>query len=89
MILHYFKIAWRSLLKYKTQSIISVLGLTIGIVFFAYGYQWYKYETTYDSFYPDSDRIYHLQGTLKSTGKHTEYGQLPYIVSEKLTQSIP
>lgn len=89
MILHYLKIAWRNLLKYKTQSIISVLGLTIGIVFFAYGYQWYKYETTYDSFYPDSERIYHLQGSQKSTGKQTEYGQLPYIVSEKLTQSFP
>ena len=30
MILHYLKIACRNLLKYKTQSIISILGLAIG-----------------------------------------------------------
>ena len=89
MILHYLKIAWRNLLKYKTQSVISVLGLTIGIVFFTYGYHWYRYETTYDSFYPDSDRIYHLQGTLKSTGKQIESGHLPYITADKLTQAFP
>ena len=52
MIAHYLKIAWRNLRKYKTQTIISMLGLTIGVVFFAYGYHWYQYETSYDSFYP-------------------------------------
>lgn len=52
MLLHYLKIAWRNLRKYKTQTIISIMGLTIGVVFFSYGYHWYKYETTYDSFIP-------------------------------------
>ena len=89
MFKHYLKIAWRNLLKYRIQSIISVLGLTIGIVFFTYGFHWYKYETTYDSFYPDSDRIYHLYGTLKSTGKQIERGHLPYIAAEKLSQTFP
>ena len=88
MFKHYIKIAWRNLLKYKTQSVISILGLTMGVVFFAYGYHWYKFETTYDSFYPDSDRIYHLYGTLKSTGKQIEYGRLPYIAAEKMTQAF-
>ena len=30
MILHYLKIAVRNLWKYRTQSIISMLGLAIG-----------------------------------------------------------
>ncbi len=89
MFTHYLKIAWRNMLKYKTQTIISVLGLTIGVVFFAYGYHWYKYETTYDSFYPDSDRIYQVYGTLKSTGKLTRGGQVPYIAVNKLEQAFP
>jgi len=89
MLLHYFKIAWRNLLKYKTQSIISIVGLTIGVVFFTYGYHWYTYETTYDSFYPDSKRIYHLYGRLKSTGKQIENGHLPYIAAEKLSHLFP
>ena len=61
----------------------------MGVVFFAYGYHWYKFETTYDRFYPDSDRIYHLYGTLKSTGKQIEYSRLPYIAAEKLTLAFP
>lgn len=89
MFTHSLKIAWRNMLKYKTQTIISVLGLTIGVVFFAYGYHWYKYETTYDSFYPDSDRIYQVYGTLRSTGKQTMGGQIPYIASRELEQAFP
>ena len=30
MILHYLKIAWRNLLKYRTQSVVSILGLAVG-----------------------------------------------------------
>ena len=33
MIRHYFKIAFRNLQKYKTQSIISVIGLAVGITY--------------------------------------------------------
>lgn len=35
MIQHYLKIAWRNLLKYKTQNIISILSLAVGVVCFA------------------------------------------------------
>ena len=35
MIQHYFKIAFRNILKYKTQSIISILGLAVGFTCFA------------------------------------------------------
>ena len=43
MILHYLKIALRNLLKYRTQSAISVLGLVIGLAFFTFGFHWLKY----------------------------------------------
>ncbi len=89
MIVHYLKIAWRNLRKYKTQTVISILGLTVGVVFFAYGYHWYKYETTYDSFYPDSNRIYRVYGKLKSTGKQNVNGYIPYIAVNKLEQAFP
>lgn len=34
MILHYLKIAWRNLLKYRTQNIISIIGLAVGLFSF-------------------------------------------------------
>ena len=89
MFLHYLKIAWRNLRKYKIQTIISILGLTIGVVFFAYGYHWYKFETSYDSFYPDSDRIYRIYSMYKSSGKMYDMGTMPYIAVEKLQQAFP
>jgi len=69
MILHYLKIAWRNLRRYKMQTIISIVGLTIGMAFFTYGYRWYTYETMYDSFYPNSDRIYRVYGVHKKANK--------------------
>ena len=38
MILHYLKVAVRSLMKYKMQSLISALCLAVGIVCFSYTY---------------------------------------------------
>lgn len=35
MITHYFKIAFRSLWKYKTQNIISIIGLAVGLLCFS------------------------------------------------------
>ncbi len=89
MFLHYLKVAWRNLLKYKMQSMISIAGLTIAVVFFAYGYHWYKFETTYDEFYPNADRIYRVYSIYKSTGKQYEMGTMPYIAVEKLQQAFP
>lgn len=40
MIQHYFKIAFRNILKYKTQSIISILGLAVGFTCFALANLW-------------------------------------------------
>ena len=40
MIIHYLKIAFRNLFKYKTQSVISVLGLAVGFTCFALSAIW-------------------------------------------------
>ncbi len=48
MIQHYFKIAFRNILKYKAQSIISILGLAVGFTCFALATLWIHYEMTYD-----------------------------------------
>lgn len=58
MILHILKIAFRNLVKYRLQSIISIMGLAMGITFFIFSFYWWHYETSYDSFYPASDRTY-------------------------------
>ena len=49
MIYHYLKIAFRNLIKYKTQSIVSIVGLAIGFTCFALSALWIRYEMTYDT----------------------------------------
>lgn len=60
MLLHYVKIAWRNLLKYKTQTIVSMMGLAIGFTAFSFTMSWIRYELSYDSHNPDRDRIYRV-----------------------------
>ena len=60
MIAHYLKIAFRNLVKYRTQSVISILGLAVGFVCFALATLWIHYEMTYDDSYDGADRMYIL-----------------------------
>ena len=61
MIHHYFKIAFRNLRKYRTQNMISIIGLAVGFVCFALSAIWIRYEMSYDDFHPKADRIYLVQ----------------------------
>ena len=40
MILHYLKIAWRNLLKYRMQSFVNIFGLAVGFACFALSAMW-------------------------------------------------
>lgn len=73
MIRHYFKIAFRNLLKYKFQSAISMIGLAVGFVCFALSSLWIHYEMTYDSTHEGADRMYVLycEDILNNSGYST------------------
>ena len=58
MITHYLKVAFRNLVKYKTQTLISIIGLSVGFTYFALSVLWIRYEMTYDNFHEGADRIY-------------------------------
>ena len=58
MITHYLKVAVRNLLKYKTQSVISILGLAVGFVCFALSALWMEHESTFDNYRRDVEHLY-------------------------------
>ncbi len=60
MNIHYLKVAFRNLWKYRTQNIISILGLAAGFICFALSALWIRYELTYDDFHDGADRIYNV-----------------------------
>lgn len=88
MIKHYFKIAFRNLLKYKTQNIISVIGLAIGFTCFALANLWIHHEMTYDSAYIGSERMCMLyqKNTLNDSGYSTS---MSYPLSTLLKETFP
>ena len=85
MIAHYLKVAVRNLLKYKTQSVISIVGLAIGLAFRVFGLHWYRFETTFDSFYPLADRTYMV--CLDS--KNNDMGYTPSVLKSYFDQECP
>ena len=40
MIKHYLKVAFRNLAKYKTQTLVSIIGLAVGFTCFALSVLW-------------------------------------------------
>ena len=85
MILHYLKVAVRSLTKYKVQTIASVVGLTLGFVCFALSAVWVRYEQTFDSFHRGADRMYLLgSNSWRDTGLSHRF-----LLAEELKETFP
>lgn len=80
MLKHYIKVTFRNLWKYRFQTIASVFGLAIGFVYFALSALWIRYETNFDSFHKDADRIYLIQNDTE----HPVFSQLGFYNSEEL-----
>ena len=88
MTIHYLKVALRNLLKYKVQTIVSILGLAVGFGCFALSFYWIHYETTYDNFRKDADRIYMVRTNDEyAEGKISP--RVPYALGDYLTEHFP
>ncbi len=75
MIKFYFKIFIRNFLKNKSPILLNLLGLTLGITCFLLALLYDFYETSYDSYHVNRDRIARIVTTVESGGNvtHTAY----------------
>ena len=92
MLSHYIKVTFRELLKYRTQSIISIIGLAIGFTAFILGGYWLWWETHFDNFHPEADRLYCLttEGLVKrANGTQADLDQLHINDREELFKLLP
>lgn len=89
MIRHYLKIAWRNLLKYRTQTVISILGLAVGFACFALSTIWIHYELTFDAFQPEAERTYVVYRSLSSSPATGMSASLSYNNLQTLRNRIP
>jgi len=61
MIGHYLKVSTRNLARYKTYSLLNVLGLAIAIASSVAIFEYVLFETGYDSFHSNADRIFRIR----------------------------
>jgi len=60
MFKNYLKVAFRNVIKQKLYSIITVIGLAVGITCCLLIMLYVKQELSYDRFYPNADKIYRI-----------------------------
>ncbi|PWJ40170.1 ABC transporter permease [Sediminitomix flava] len=77
MIKNYLIIAYRNLLKNRLYYLISILGLSVGISFFALLLLLVKRELSFDQFHSKSDRIYRVIEEINSDNFGERSSSLP------------
>ena len=60
MLRNYFTTAWRSIKRYYSYALINTLGLTLSVSCCIVIYIVVQYETSFDAFHTDADRIYRV-----------------------------
>ena len=73
MLKNYLKVAWRHLVQHKGLSFINIFGLAIGMAFAILIGLWIQYETSFDKFHVNRDRVaIVLKNTLFNNQKNTQ-----------------
>ena len=64
LLTHYLTVAVRGMERYKTQSIISIVGLAVGFVCLSLSALWLRYDNTYNTSIPDHKNLYAIGAVL-------------------------
>jgi len=89
MIKNYFKTAWRNLWTNKGLSFINIFGLSVGMAFAILVGMWIQYETSFDLFHENADRIAVVRkNTLFNNEKNTQIG-IPLPLYDELKNNYP
>lgn len=86
MISHYIKVAFRNLLKHRLQTIISLVGLSVGMACFALSALWLQYIESFEDFVKDKDRIYLLSAGQNGFEPDAKSYESPKAVASKLIE---
>nr|WKN35709.1 ABC transporter permease [Tunicatimonas sp. TK19036] len=71
MFRHYFTISSRNLLRHKFYAGINITGLAIGLASFLLISEYVSFETSYDRFFTDAERIYRISTVQMINGEET------------------
>ena len=89
MFKNYLKTAYRSLLKNKIYTLISILGLSVGIVCCLFIAMYVRFESSYDHFFEDSDRIYRISLERIYPERVRNFASSPVTIAPVLIDNYP
>ena len=86
---NHIKISYRNLKKNKVYAAINILGLSIGIACVMLIAIYVTYETSYDKFFKDSDRIYRAALERVYPGRVKMFGTSSIMLAPALRENYP
>ncbi|HEX2606996.1 MAG TPA: ABC transporter permease [Flavisolibacter sp.] len=89
MFRNYMKIAFRSMWKQKSFSLINLLGLASGLCCFLLISMYVLDELSYDRFYKHADRIYRINADIKFGGNDLHLPQTSDMMGPTLKKDYP
>lgn len=89
MIANYVKIAIRNLWKHRIYSLISILGLGIGMAACVLIYKYVSFETSYDGFHHKGNRIYRLVTDIKTPTEDVHFFSSAFPYAPNMVNDLP
>lgn len=90
MLRSYLKIAFRTIWKHKTHSLINVVGLAVAFATCLLLFLTASYQLSFDRFHAKADRIYQLfYSSTNPDGVEEKNGSMPYPLTPALRAEFP
>lgn len=90
LIKNYVKVSWRDLLRHKTYTSINLVGLVSAMTVSLMILQYVVYETGFDRFHADHDRIFRVVNDRYQEGKLVQHGTITYpTIGPTLAKDFP
>jgi len=89
VLLNYIKFAFRNLVRNRSNSIINIAGLTIGLASFIIIALYIQDELSYDRYHKNADRIYRVIQQGDFNGIVETSTSCPFPLSDELMESYP
>ncbi|MGZ8557946.1 MAG: ABC transporter permease [Chitinophagaceae bacterium] len=89
MLVNYFKIAWRNLIKNKFYSALNISGLAIGLAVGIMILLWVQDEFAYDGFHKNADDIYKINSHFGTGADAQVWEDSPAPLAVMFRHSVP
>ena len=89
MLKNYLKVALRNLLKHKLYATINVVGLAVGMACCLFILLYVQFETSYDNYHKDVDRIFRVPIIKETASRRVEWPVNTAPLAPALTVHFP